>query len=670
MRRYSYTMKNILGNAGEILENGLSGFHQYIFDGRERLCYVSNSLCKMTGYTKEEFLNEDVDFYASVIHKDDAEIYADFISRLKSSGKTLSAYYRIIKKDGGIIRVRDTVTVSRNDGVLTGCSVLEDITGKKTDTSEIQRLSGALHFGYIKYTCEKQPAITYMNKRMEEFLRIPKAREGELDYLDMYKGNIFLMIPMEERRRFAIYLNRVYTSGEPIAGEVTVMRCDGTKARVFGWIMKCISNEGNEEFQTVCMDITEHHNMKKEKETKRYMKALSEVYDKIFEYDRSDGTVKCLYGQNSDFFKWVVNIPMRMREATEKWIVDTVCDEDRLPVRDFFEKFYTQQFEDPDSKPPVITYRAMSSKGRIKTYTGIFLKVDASVSLFCCRSITDENENRELKSENRTLKNVNDLVMQFTEGVVAFEVENDYVKPLYTSENVCKFFGYTKEQWEQLSSGSHSIKDFISQSRLDYDDVRRLFATGEAEFSYFDINRNMYRRIKAICSRKNTDDASRLYIMLYNVDSKEAEGRASGNNEIRIRTFGYFDIFVNGKPIAFRSQKSKELFALLIDRRGGFVSSEEAISFLWEDEPINSVTLARYRKVALRLKNILEEYGIADIVEAVDGKRRIVTEKVDCDLYDYLSGKEEFAGLFKGSYLTNYSWGETTLAELTGKMLY
>ena len=118
---------------------------------------------------------------------------------------------------------------------------------------------------------------------------------------------------MEERRRFALYLNRVYTSGEPIAGEVTVMRCDGTKARVFGWIMKCVNDEGNEEFQTVCMDITEHHNMKKDKETKRYMKALSEVYDKIFEYDRSDGTVKCLYGQNSDFFKWVVNIPMRMR---------------------------------------------------------------------------------------------------------------------------------------------------------------------------------------------------------------------------------------------------------------------------------------------------------------------------------------------------------------------
>ena len=79
---------------------------------------------------------------------------------------------------------------------------------------------------------------------------------------------------------------------------------------------------------------------------------------------------------------------------------------------------------------------------------------------------------------------------------------------------------------------------------------------------------------------------------------------------------------------------------------------------------MNSVTLARYRKVALRLKNILEEYGIADIVESVDGKRRIVTEKVRCDLYDYLSRKDEFAQLFKGSYLTNYSWGEMTLGEL------
>ena len=158
--------------------------------------------------------------------------------------------------------------------------------------------------------------------------------------------------------------------------------------------------------------------------------------------------------------------------------------------------------------------------------------------------------------------------------------------------------------------------------------------------------------------------------MLYQVEDTEKDGRKNlpENRTVQIRTFGYFDVFVGEKPVAFRNKKSKELLALLVDRRGGYITSEEAIGFLWEDEPANTVTMSRYRKVALRLKNTLEEYGISDIVESVDGKRRIVMEKVQCDLYQYCSGKEEYAGLFRGSYLTNYSWGETTLGELTNNL--
>ena len=46
---------------------------------------------------------------------------------------------------------------------------------------------------------------------------------------------------------------------------------------------------------------------------------------------------------------------------------------------------------------------------------------------------------------------------------------------------------------------------------------------------------------------------------------------------------------------------------------------------------------------------------MADIVESVDGKRRIVSRAVRCDLYDYMSGDPRYAQLFKGSYLQNYS---------------
>lgn len=64
-----------------------------------------------------------------------------------------------------------------------------------------------------------------------------------------------------------------------------------------------------------------------------------------------------------------------------------------------------------------------------------------------------------------------------------------------------------------------------------------------------------------------------------------------------------------------------------------------------------------YRKGALRLENVLEKYGISDMIESVDGKRRIILNQVNCDLYNYLSGESRYSPLFKGSYLTNYCWG-------------
>ena len=251
-------------------------------------------------------------------------------------------------------------------------------------------------------------------------------------------------------------------------------------------------------------------------------------------------------------------------------------------------------------------------------------------------------------------------------GMVAFEVEDDRVKPLFTSDNVCQFFGYTKEEWAQVAKGEHTVREFVSHSGIDYGDFSKLFENGEAEFSYIDLGTQTRQYVKAVCSRKFSDKASPCYVMLYNVNEHMARTaeKTQGRIKTYIRTFGYFDVFVDEKPIPFRNKKAKELLALLVDRRGGYVTSEEAISFLWEDEEINVVTQSRYRKVALRLKNTLEEYGIADVIESVDGKRRLVREQVRCDLYDYLSQKEEFAQLFKGSYLSNYSWGEVTLGEL------
>ncbi len=136
---------------------------------------------------------------------------------------------------------------------------------------------------------------------------------------------------------------------------------------------------------------------------------------------------------------------------------------------------------------------------------------------------------------------------------------------------------------------------------------------------------------------------------------------------VRINTFGYFSVFVNGIPILFTNKKAKELLALLVDRRGNFVTSKEAAGILWDDELLTDVVLARYRKVALQLKRTLEKYGVGYLIETVNGQRRIQKDKVSCDLYEFLD-TDNADKQFSGFYMTDYSWGEVTLGELQGKL--
>ena len=665
-------MNDMLNNMEDILSRQISGFHQYILSSPVHLNYVSRNLCDMVGFEENELLHEEKDLYVLLVHPADFKRYSEFIHSLTEKEQTLTAEYRLTKKDGTVICVRDTITSERlEDGTLVGYSVLTDITDIKNENSNLQFLNETTPCGFLKYTCEKQPEITYINQTMIDMLRFPKVRDGEIDYLEMYKSNIFLMIPMEERRRFSKYLSRVYSSDVPIAGELTLLRCDGTRAYVFGWVAKSINEKGEAEFQTVCMDITERHQTRKAAETKRYLEVLTDVYDKIFEFDLGANTVKCLHCEDNSTFNEFKDIAMQIDEALEKWIISAVDLADRDKVGRFFKDFCQRKLYEADAKPPQITYRARSSAGAIDQYGGIFIKVDEAVSFYCCRHIQEVGEAEVLRIENDQLKeNMKELVMQFSDGIAAFEISFDgLVKPLYASENVCEFFGYTKDEWILLTERFTPLESFVAYSGVAYEYFAELLRNGEAGFTYFDYKTETERKVKAICSPKESNSKSSRYVMLYSMEGTESDEKKSlpENHTVSIRTFGYFDVFVGDKPIAFRNKKSKELLALIVDRRGGYVTSEEAIGFLWEDEPANTVTLSRYRKVALRLKNTLEEYGVSDIIETVGGKRCIVMEKVQCDLYNYLSGKKEYSQLFKGNYLINYSWSETTLGELMNK---
>jgi PAS domain S-box-containing protein len=139
---------------------------------------------------------------------------------------------------------------------------------------------------------------------------------------------------------------------------------------------------------------------------------------------------------------------------------------------------------------------------------------------------------------------------------------------------------------------------------------------------------------------------------------------APTSKQIFARTFGHFDLFLDGTPIVFSSAKEKELLALLIDRNGGTLNTNQAIGYLWEDETVDDKLLARYRKLAMGLKKTLTKYGISHIVINHAGVRSIDVNAIQCDYYELLKGNEQFTKSFHNVYMADYSWGEETLASL------
>ena len=662
-------MNDWMEQPDRILNDHITGFHRYVLTEPAGLCFASRNLGRMLGREPEDLVSRREDRYLPHVHPAHRQAYLAALAALAREPGTKTLCYRLLTASGRELYVNDDLTSSRlSDGTMVCDSVLTDITQLKSESQNLQHLNDTAPCGFLKYTCEAQPRLTYINQQMKAILRLPPEEDGGAEPSALYQGSLYLMIPPQERQRMAGYLNRVYRKGAPIAGEITVLRWDGTQAHLFGWVTKTVNAQGREEFQSVCMDVTHRHQQKLRQQAQRYLKALTDVYDLIFAFDRSAGTVKCLFAGDSPVFAYLLNLPMQMREGAYRWIRDTVCREDQNRVEAFFREFFTSGQE--EGQPPRISYTALNRQGVPVRYNGVFLKMEDSVSWFCCRRVPEAGEVDQLRSENSSLKeNMQELMLRFTDGLAAFELRGEMVTPLYASDNVCQFFGYSREQWLKLMRQGAPIRDFVARSDASYSQFMALLENGEGEFSYFDLNTESERRIKAICSQKSPGDSPVRYVMLYSLEQPEGRPGQGEPAQVYVRTFGYFDVFIGDKPIAFRNQKSKELLALLVDRRGGFITSQEAISFLWEDEPVSQVTLARYRKVALRLKNILEEYGISHIVETVDGKRRIVPERIRCDLYEYLAGGEGSAQSFKGSYLTNYSWAEATLASLTGSYL-
>ncbi|MCR5402319.1 MAG: response regulator [Butyrivibrio sp.] len=134
---------------------------------------------------------------------------------------------------------------------------------------------------------------------------------------------------------------------------------------------------------------------------------------------------------------------------------------------------------------------------------------------------------------------------------------------------------------------------------------------------------------------------------------------------LQVRCFGTFEAYVNGIPLTFERTKTKQLLAYLIDRQGDICDIQQMVCALWPESDGGPAATNYLRRLMSDLQSVLSVHGVGEAVIRYRGKMGINKDLVDCDYYDYITGKPDAASSFKGEYMSQYSMGEMTLAALT-----
>ena len=124
-----------------------------------------------------------------------------------------------------------------------------------------------------------------------------------------------------------------------------------------------------------------------------------------------------------------------------------------------------------------------------------------------------------------------------------------------------------------------------------------------------------------------------------------------GEKKLQIKCFGNFEIFRNGEPVKFSYQKSKEVFAYLVDREGSVINVNELNAVLWEEDH-KSYLRNLIADIVTTLKNI----DCSDVFLKKHNGCCIDVNKVDCDAYEYKKGNPNAIRMYRGEYMAQYPW--------------
>lgn len=104
------------------------------------------------------------------------------------------------------------------------------------------------------------------------------------------------------------------------------------------------------------------------------------------------------------------------------------------------------------------------------------------------------------------------------------------------------------------------------------------------------------------------------------------------SNKPFIQCFGGFEVFLNGEALTWKNSKAKEVLAFLVHKGGVPVNWEKIADAVWPDYDSEKAQ-TNFHATTYLLRKRLAKAGLSQILQNGRGKYSVVTDKVDCDLY-------------------------------------
>ncbi len=130
---------------------------------------------------------------------------------------------------------------------------------------------------------------------------------------------------------------------------------------------------------------------------------------------------------------------------------------------------------------------------------------------------------------------------------------------------------------------------------------------------------------------------------------------------IQVKTFGGFDVFVDGKAVSFKRTKSKELLAYLVDRQGNSVTLREAANILFEDGQYDSGRGKYMQTIYAELRSTLAKVNADQMLAKGHNSYAVNPDSFDCDSYRFLKGDPIAINNYRKDYMICYSWAEYSM---------